>query len=121
MSNENTFYFGCWGQAGHFLWNSHRQYVSDHDIRRLKLPTASQLDGTTLFLPQEVIGKGAITYLPGPNLTVFAWWGNNPWDERGKVNNAIITMGDTGKSVTWKMFTRYFPGLANVLKLPEIY
>lgn len=120
---DSIYYFGCWDRPGHFLWDHTGKWVSDYHVRRFKLPTAGQLDGGTLFLPQEVIGRGAITYLPAPNLTILAWWGNNPWDGRGKVNQAIICVdhsGSAGETVMWQMFTRYFPDLEKLLKRPVI-
>ena len=114
-------YFGCWGAAGHYLWWPNMNSLDYHESEKRSLPTADQLDGTRLFLPHpEKVGTGAITYLPAPNLTVLAWWGNNPWDDRGKVNNAIITNGDTGETVIWQLFARHFPKLEKQMKRPVI-
>ncbi len=114
-------YFGCWGRAGHFMHSPGRQYLSDQEIKRNGIPTAAQLDGGRLFLPYpEKVGTGAVTYLPAPNLTVLAWWGNNPWDQRGAVNQAVITSGELGKTEMWKRFVRYFPELSEKLNQPLI-
>lgn len=85
------------------------------------MPTAAQLDGGRLFLPHpEKIGSGAITYLPAPHLTVLAWWGNNPWDNRGKVNSAVITNGELRDEILWHKFGQYFPELEKELKHPRL-
>lgn len=122
MSKETIIaYFGCWGQAGHFLHYPGKQWVSDTDILMKGIPTAAQLDGGRLFLPHpEKVGTGTVTYLPAPNLTVLAWWGNNPWDERGKVNQAVIATGELGYSEMWQRFVSYFPELSEKLKRPVI-
>ncbi len=121
MSQITVVFFGCWGAPGHFLWLPNMNTLDQHECDRLLIPAAAKLDATTLFLPHpEKIGTGAITYLPAPNLTVLAWWGNNPWDERGKVNNAVITNGDTGETVIWQLFARYFSVLEKQLERPVI-
>ena len=121
MSQETIIvYFGCWGQAGHFLWLPNRQHAYDHEIREMVLPTAAQLDASKLFLPRpEKVGTGTITYLPALNRTILAWWGNNPWDKRGKVNSAIITNGNLGEIELWQRFVRYFPDLSAKLAVPQ--
>ena len=120
VSQTTIVFFGCWDDAGHFLWNQHKQWVADYEIKEWRLPTAKDLDASELFLPPEKVGTGALTYLPAPNLTVLAWWGNNPWDQRGKVNNAVITNGDTGETAIWQLFARYFPELEKQLKRPAM-
>lgn len=120
MSDKTVIvFFGCWGAAGHYLWLPNMQSLPMHEANKMSMPTLAQLDGSQLFLPRpEKIGTGTITYLPAPNLTVLAWWGNNPWDRRGAVNNAIITNGNLGETEMWQRFTRYFPDLSKRLKRP---
>ncbi len=120
MSQETVIvYFGCWGAAGHYLWLPNKNTLYRHESDKLSIPSAEKLDATALFLPHpEKVGAGVITYLPAPNLTVLAWWGNNPWDERGKVNSAVITNGDVGEIALWQRFVRYFPDLSEKLKQP---
>ncbi len=121
MSQETIIvYFGCWGRAGHFLHLPGGQHVYDHQIREMSLPTAAQLDASELFLPQpEKVGTGAVTYLPAIDRTILAWWGNNPWDKRGKVNAAIITNGNLGRTEIWQRFTKHFPDLSAELAVPH--
>ncbi len=114
-------YFGCWNEAGHFLWEPGRRSLRDYDADKMFIPTASQLDGTKLFLPSpEKVGTGSLTFLPAPNLTILAWWGN-PWDKRGAVNSAIITNGNLDETEMWQRFAGYFPELAEKLTRPVTY
>ncbi len=114
-------YFGCWSYAGHFLWGSGRRSLSDLVAAKMLIPIASHLDGSKQFLPHpEKIGTGSITYLPAPNRTILAWWGNNPWDQRGAVNSAIITNGKLGQVAMWQRFVKHFPDLSEQLKQPTI-
>ncbi len=123
MSQEPIIiYFGCWGAPGHFLWLPDMNSLYEHDGLKMMIPTAAQLDGSRLFLPRpEKAGTGAVTYLPATDRTVFAWWGNNPWDKRGAVNQAIITNGNLGEIQIWQRFVRYFPNLSEKLTQPVTY
>lgn len=119
VSQETILFFGCINRAGHFLWLPNMQRIGDAEARKMNIPTAGQLDGTCFFLPHpEKIGSGHITYLPAPNLTILAWWGNNPWDNRGAVNSAIITNGRLGEIGIWGRFERHFTELSTKLKRP---
>ena len=114
-------YFGCWGQPGHFLWDRHGHHFDRYQADKKLIPDTKLLDASVIFLPfREQVGDGCITYLPGPNRTVLAWWGNNPWDKRGKVNSAVITNGELGESAMWSRFQRYFAALSGQLKRPRI-
>lgn len=86
------------------------------------LPSIPQLDASKLFLPSpEQIGVGCLTYLPAMNLSVLAWWGNNPWDDRPKVNSAIIVEGyHSDANALWDHFSKHFPELAERLKQPVV-
>jgi len=123
MSQETIIvYFGCWNEAGHFLWQPGRRGLRDYDADKMLIPTASQLDGSKLFLPSpEKVGTGAVTYLPAPDRTVFAWWGINPWDQRGAVNSAIITNGNLDETEMWQRFGKHFPELSEKLTRPLTY
>lgn len=112
-------YFGCWNEPGHYLkMPGNRKPYSDE---QKKLPSPGHLDGSILFLPRpEKVGVGAITYLPGPNLTVLAWWGS-PFDRRGAVNSAVIVSGHVRSlDAIWGSFEKHFPELAGRLRRPEI-
>ena len=113
-------YFGCWNEAGHFLWEPGRRSVRDFDAKRMRVPTANNLDGSELFLPRpERPGTGCLTYLPAINRTVLAWWGS-PWDKRGAVNAAFITNGNLGETATWQRFVQHFRDLSDEIERPTI-
>jgi hypothetical protein len=116
---NNIFYWGCWKRAGHFLFYPGGQHVRDFECERLSIPSPYQLDGTVLFLPQpEKVGDGALTYLPGPNCTILAWWGS-PWDKRGKSNSAIIIKGHITTDI-WDQFNERFPEIAPDIPRPGV-
>lgn len=119
--NTIAVYFGCWNQAGHFLWEPGHISMRDCDAKRMRIPNAIVLDNPPgLFLPnKERKGTGCVTYLPGPNRTILAWWGS-PWDSRPGVHAAFITNGDAGEAVAWNMFCRYFPTLSAQIERPSI-
>ena len=120
MAETITVYFGCWNEAGHFLWAPGRRSIYDHEVRDMVIPTPGDLDGSKLLLPHpEKTGTGCITYLPAINRTVLAWWGS-PWDKRGAVNAAFITNGDLGEIAMWQRFARYFPELSAVIDQPTV-
>lgn len=117
---DKTFYFGCWGRAGHFLYESTGHTVNDREYKRLRLPTPTQLDASILWLPTpEKIGSGLLTYMPALNRTILAWWGGNPWDGRGKVNQAIIVHGSQSEFELRKTFDDEFPKLHEALEWPN--
>ncbi len=111
-------YFGCWGEAGHWLWKPRKTKLWDREATQMLIPSATILDGSCLFLPNPGrVGAGCITYLPAIDRTILAWWGN-PWDKRPGVNSAFITNGDLGEIAAWRRFYRYFPGLASAIDRP---
>lgn len=121
MSQDTTIlFFGCINRAGHYLWLPNLNKISESEAHNMKVPTARQLDNTCFFLPRpEKVGTSQLTYLPAPDLSVLAWWGNNPWDKRGAVNSAIITNGELGTVAMWQRFVRYFPDLSVELSVPQ--
>jgi hypothetical protein len=111
-----TLFFGCWGDAGHFLWDKNKQRIYDRDSYGL---SAHNLDASSLILPYpEQKGKGCRTYLPSMDRTIIAWWGN-PWDTRPGVNNSVIAKGNSTISEIWTAFRIDFPDLAKLWKIQE--
>jgi len=110
-------YFGCWGEAGHYLWAPGKQRLWD----RNEWPRDYHLDGGILFLPlPERAGYGAITFLPVPGITVLAWWGS-PWDKRRAVNSAVMVRGNVpALDAIWAAFAKSFPELAAQLQKPVL-
>lgn len=113
---DEVYFFGCWNESGHHLWDVRRGHVRNPE--RLRIPADTDLDGGPMFLPPERLGDGALTYLPACNVTILAWWGS-PWDGRGKVNNAIVARGFHSDDEVWVAFERLYPSLA-ALSRPNV-
>jgi len=113
-------YFGCWQKPGHYLWGSPGVTLHDQEVDRLKIPKNYHLDASVLFLPYpEKVGQGCLTYLPAPNRTILAWWGS-PFDNRGKVNCAVIIEGKKTADEIWSAFKTSFPDPDNLIVKPNI-
>jgi len=114
----NVYYFGCWGQAGHYLHHPSGRTLYD---RPLNVPLSdSELDCNEKLLPlKEKVGDGKLTYLSNWDFTVISWWGS-PWDKRGKVNTSILVKGKHDVDSAWDLFQRVFPDLAPKLTKPTI-
>ena len=119
--SDPVFFFGCNEQTGHHLISGQMgMSVRDFECDRYMIPKDHHLDGTFIFLPRpERKGEGALTYLPGTDRTVLAWWGS-PFDARGAVNNAIIVFGKATVDEVWAKFTARYPRLAQLLPRPTI-
>jgi hypothetical protein len=115
-----VWYFGCYHEAGHHLWQPGRRSVRDFDAKRLKVPQPRDLDGSELYLPHpERVGTGALTYLPACDRTVLAWW-SPVFDGRPGCNAAVIVEGLHSAAETWAHFARAFPDLEPRLKFPTL-
>lgn len=114
-------YFGCWGQAGHYLFDRNKRSI--YDSRAEGLPFNHEaLDGSSVFLPNpERRGIGALTHVVRGDdaYTVFAWWGS-PFDTRGRVNAAIIASGWDSADELWRRFSIVYEPLAKLLSKPII-
>lgn len=118
--SARLWFFGCRDQAGHYLTAPNGQGVRDFEADNLNIPRAAELDGSVIFLPfPEIIGRGALTYLPANDRTVLAWWGS-PWDSRGKVNNALIGAGYMTADALWQHAAQQMPSLMARLAMPTI-
>lgn len=104
-------YFGCWGQAGHYMFMQGKREISDIQCEQSNIPKGHQLDGSFLFLPRpEIPDHGRLTYLSAMNVTVLSWW-NSLYDKRSKVNSHFIMRGEISVASMWHMFKHYFPEL----------
>ena len=113
-------YFGCWNEAGHFLWNKGWRRLRRHDREKLNIPREETLDCSPLLLPlPERVGIGVLTYLPAPNMTVLAWWGSK-FDDRGKVNCAVIANSNMTLDELWNKFKQEFPDPNNYIMKPTL-
>ena len=113
-----AYYFGCYGRAGHYLFGPRGQRLSHYEQERLGLPD-HDFDACPFLLPREVVGDGALTYLPAMDRTALSWWGS-PWDKRGKVNSHVLADGRLTADEAWRQFEADFPDLAKHLAMPRI-
>jgi hypothetical protein len=116
-----VYFFGCLGQAGHYLHRArHWRTLDHHEAKQMRVPSDHALDGSAIFLPfPELKGNGALTYLPANDLTVLAWWGS-PWDGRGAVNSAILVRGRHDVDAVWQAFEKAFPEFAPKMPRPTV-
>lgn len=115
IARHEIFYFGAWMEAGHFLFTPERS----HSQASRSCPfNEAQLDGSILLPHPESVGAGTLVHLRG--WTLMSWWGNNPWDSRGAVNQSIIAKGDWSADEIWIAFQVFFPDLAKVLLRPTL-
>lgn len=116
-------FFGCWGEAGHFLRTPSKTTPREEWVREAGFPPDHWLDGSRLFLPYpENVGEGRITYLAGSGIYVMSWWGS-PWDNRGAVNNHFMyktTQSGISPFNMWHSFNHFFPDLAKHHQKPII-
>ena len=113
--NVNVYYFGCWGKAGHSVFaNNGYQW---HGKPTVEFPFGNEIDCSILLPLPEKVGTGTIHFIRG--WTVLTWWGN-PWDTRGKVNNAVFVKGRVSFDELWQQFSSKFPTLAPQLTIPTI-
>lgn len=113
-------HFGCRGQAGHYLTFPSGRTVRDFESENLLVPRAGHLDGSSLFLPRpEVVGTGALTYLPASDRTILAWW-DRTFDGRPGCNMAVIVDGKADVDGVWRRFAQLFTDLEPQLKRPTV-
>lgn len=113
-------FWGCWDRPGHYLWTPYKSTLRDFEADRQLVPRANYLDATIMFLPKdERVGTGALTYLPGIDRTILAWWGS-PFDTRGKVNSALIADGQLTLDAIWHRFSQLYPDLEPKLQRPYL-
>lgn len=120
MEDLKAAFFGCWGQAGHYMFAPDKSHIRDLDCDRFGFPKPHELDGSRIFLPYpEIRDHGRLTYLSAPNLSVLSWW-NGLYDTRGAVNSHFMYPGNHPIPVMWHCFGHYFPDLQKAHKKPFI-
>ena len=112
-------FFGCWREAGHFLWGEGKKNITDPEAVGLIKP--EDLDGSRLFLPYpELIDTGCLTHLPALDLMVMSWW-NRSYDSRGGVNSHLLVRGSGLSAATmWRVFVYRFKEVAEHHRKPLI-
>lgn len=116
---DEVFYFGCWGEAGHHLWDRHKRMLHGrYRADQVGLPVRDHdLDGGPFLPKPEKVGQGALCYVRG--WTILSWWGS-PWDKRGAVCAAIMVKGVATAEGLWRAFAYQFPTVAQHLEPPLV-
>ncbi len=113
-------YFGCWKGTGHHMWGQGWRQIRDVELTRNNFPLPRYLDGTSMFLPKkEIEDTGVLTFLPGPDITILAWW-NRIFDSRGGTNSAVIKSGNNNFNDLWNHFKKEFPDPDDYIKIPKV-
>lgn len=105
------FYFGCYKEAGHYLWKTHqngtivrvnessKDFPSDFPIQY------RALDSCLLGYTKQIEGKGTLNHING--WTILAFWDRSE-DKRFNSNSAFILKGvynlDEIKELAYKHF-----------------
>lgn len=113
-NTHNAMFFGCWGNAGHYLFYPDKTHPREEEALARGFPV-HHLDGSTVFLPHpEIKGHGRLTYLPAPDIHILSWW-NSVYDTRGAVNSHFMykaTSGNLSIWNAWHAFCHFFPDIA---------
>ena len=107
----NSFYFGCWKSAGHFLHYENGQHVYERDEAFPKdFPvTVHTLDGGLLGYPeQEIEGKAVLSHIG--DWTVISFWDRSV-DSRGKSNSSFVMRGKWDFSTALGIAKSSFPSV----------
>ncbi len=129
------FYFGCWDDAGHFLYAPGGRRASTRDVPELGKYASGALDGA--FAPRRIAGRlcwsaqdpsGGLArrsdeYPQGEFLihyleigfTAMAWWDRRQGDTRGGCNSVILLEGKHTADAMRAALLQHFPSvLANL-------
>ncbi len=83
------FYFGCWGDSGHYLWDEH----ANHARRGTGLPPSlgvARLDGEFAPKGPQTEGRAALHHVDG--WTVLAFWDRSV-DRRHGSHSTFVAEG----------------------------
>lgn len=85
------FYFGCWGDTGHYLWNRERGRPGDEECPFNPWTKGDvQIDGG--FCPRNGQVQGEATVTVKNEWTILAFWDRSV-DRRPNSNSAFIERG----------------------------
>lgn len=112
--SDNAFYFGCWREAGHYLFtpSGRSTYSVPNDF---PLP-ANYLDSGLLppNLP-ETEGRASLVHING--WTVISFWDRSV-DKRGKCNSSFLFRGHFTFDEMCKLAAEKFPTIWNRFAFP---
>lgn len=116
MGTYRAFYFGCWGDTGHFLWNSRKQSFHRYsDGLPNDFPVEpTLLDGT--FIPPKapkIEGLAHFSYVNGWSLIAFP---DYSVDSRPGSNSVFLVSGQRSFEQTLALSKKSFPEIFNRFK-----
>lgn len=135
MNETDCFYFGCWNEAGHFLFAPGGRMVSWQESKKIDTygpghhldgSLAPRLDragkivwgGSAATVEEGVrIGHRSVEYPQGqflrhvlPNgFTALSWWDRAQGDRRGACNSTILLRGERVTEEVLAAGRRHFP------------
>lgn len=104
-----SLYFGCWGEAGHYLWTPRHTRPPLNERPRFVGVNGGAIDGTFCPVdPREPEGLCALTHFEG--WTIVSFW-DRSGDKRGKSNSNFLLPGTLGQQEALAAARAAFPAL----------
>jgi hypothetical protein len=140
-----AFFFGCWGEPGHYLFLPGGRIAPREDDERLtRLPNGAHIDGGLAprisRRDRKVIYVGAFTREERHRVeygadeapqgyflihhahgyTYMSWWDRNQGDKRGACNSTFILEGEHNADTMCEKLEEFFPHVVENLRKAEI-
>lgn len=121
VASCEAYYFGCWGQPGHYWRHPTNPLMKERDIearvpepfRRGRIDSGfcpGAVKGSAFDRTRpEVEGEAALHHVDG--WTVLAWWDRSV-DRRGACNSNVVARGTFDFAAMLEVLKRQFPGVA---------
>lgn len=129
-----VYYFGCWNQAGHYMFGPHGGFVHSSEYRALECYGADRrhIDGTLaprrgrdgkIFWAGQLKGhrwpEGAecpqgqcLVHQLDNGFTYMQWWDRNQGDKRGACNSTVLLEGKHDFETMVRALRAHFPTVA---------
>ena len=108
--SEGCFYFGCWGQVGHYLRDQHGESMGyGKASKKTGIPEEVVLNIDGGFLPKDTTqGRAAIHHVDGWTILAFT---DRSVDSRPGSNSAFIALGTLTFSHIVERSKKFFPDI----------
>jgi hypothetical protein len=115
---KQLLYFGCIGEAGHYLWYSDRSkaYGSNARIDGVNEKLLQNLD--SVFPPPEIVGTGIYNDCIVPPVRIVSWWDRSV-DKRPGSNSNLIGVGYASAEEMIDDAYKIFPSVMNRQERPK--
>ncbi len=87
MNDPSWMYFGCWREAGHYLFLPGMHKIYDRQVSPL-----SHFDAMLAPQPESILYRAAFSRLGGWNLSALSWWDRSV-DTRPASNSIVFAPG----------------------------